>query len=80
MADATGGDDHTYLATANDTDRNIDSNVIYLVDQNVNIETLESSSDDKPTTILVCNQDFSDLTIMDVGAIQTIDQDAQANI
>lgn len=69
--------DHNYLASENVTN----SNVIYVIDphitSNLNVQAMESNiQDGKPTTILVCNPNFSNMTIMDVGAIQTVDQNA----
>lgn len=70
--------DHSYLASEND----MSSNVIYVVDPqpelHEQIESTESSS--TPTTILICNPNFSNMTIMDIGAIQTVDQDVETTI
>lgn len=73
-------DDHNYLAPE------IDTNIIYIIQPegtSNGIETFETipiESTTKPTNILVCNPNFDNMTIMDVGAIQTVDQDAQAII
>lgn len=64
------------------------SDVIYVVDPQIttngtdNIESLTTTSinDCTPTTILICHPNFSNMTIMDIGAIQTVDQEAQAII
>lgn len=70
------------MASENETN----TNVIYVVDpqitSNVKVESMQSSKvhDNKSTTILVCNPNFSNMTIMDVGAIQTVDQDTKPNI
>lgn len=75
-------DDHNYLAPE------IDTNIIYIIEPEITsndiqqMDTFGSSSNVskmKPT-ILVCNSNFGDSTIMDVGAIQTVDHDAQAII
>lgn len=58
--------DHNYLVA---------DNVIYLVDPQIT-----SHIDVKATKILVCNPNFNGMAAMDVGAIQTIDQDAHAVI
>lgn len=69
--------DHSYLASEND----MSSNVIYVVDPqpefHAHIDSTESST---PTTILICNPNFSNMTIMDIGAIQTVDQDVETTI
>lgn len=75
MTALTDDKDHNYLASENDANN---SNVIYVVDPNVKIESIEPSND-ASATFLVCNSNFNDLTIMDVGAVQTIDQDAHLN-
>lgn len=75
-------DDHNYLAPE------IDTNIIYIIEPEITsnginqMETFESTSNVSKTkpTILVCNSNFGDSTIMDVGAIQTVDHDAQAFI
>lgn len=76
--------DHNYLASENETN----TNYIYVVDpqitSNIKVDSIQSSNvydgDGKSTTILVCNPNFRNMTIMDVGAIQTVDQDAQSII
>lgn len=76
-------DDHNYLAPE------IDTNIIYIIQpeeiSNENnglgmFETAPIESMTKPTNILVCKPNFDNMTIMDVGAIQTVDQDPQAII
>lgn len=74
-------DDHNYLVSEND----MSSDVIYVVDPqmtNENVECIESTNVNEctPTTILICNPNFGNMTIMDIGAIQTIDQDVQTII
>ncbi|XP_031630017.1 zinc finger protein 761-like [Contarinia nasturtii] len=77
---ATNEDDHNYLAAEN----NSKTNVFYVVNpqmtSNSTTNEIQSSNmhEVMPTTILVCNPNF---TIMDVAAIQTINNDeTQARI
>lgn len=63
-------DNHNYLASENETN----ADVIYVVDpqitSNMNFESIESSNicNNKPSTIFVCNPNFSNVTVMDAGA------------
>lgn len=68
--------DHNCQALENETN----TNVFYVVENppiTSDMEPLNNVHNTQPTRILVCDPNFSNMTIMDVGAIQTIDQDAQ---
>lgn len=69
--------DHNYLATENDNN----TNVIYVVDPQAtsSVGAMDTSNlcNGTPQTIFVCNPNFSNMTVMDVGAIQTVAQDPQ---
>lgn len=75
----TNKNDQNYLLS----DINADPNVIYIFQpdlSNSTIVTMQSSNthERKPANVWNGKGNFSNMTIMDVGAIQTIDQDTQA--